>query len=147
MSAAIQVDEGFENVLENLDADDPLLQPKSSCSKISIEQRVAMINAKFYYAGGSCSNMFQLNTQQVCDLLERAIPSMDRSFSSTEYLRSMFPWPGSSELTIISVVSRYAALVRSKQYSKVKVVTWTQFGSSAEWLDAGDGILLEPPGR
>ncbi|EGZ26155.1 hypothetical protein PHYSODRAFT_297519 [Phytophthora sojae] len=65
VSAAIQVDEGFENVLENLDADDPLLQPKSSCSKISIEQRVAMINAKFYYAGGSCSNMFQLNTQQI----------------------------------------------------------------------------------
>ncbi|KAG2975780.1 hypothetical protein PC119_g22398 [Phytophthora cactorum] len=66
----------FEEVKENLDAEETLskgLDARSEDGVLLVFHRIAMIKAKYHYAGTSCRFMFAYEAEEVRKLLERAV--------------------------------------------------------------------------
>ncbi|TMW64761.1 hypothetical protein Poli38472_011641 [Pythium oligandrum] len=107
---AIKDDEVFQSVSQCLDA--PAVLPDEEMS------RAAMVESKYFYAGGSCRYMFHFRTATVATKLSDAVDSLNdaaivatsgqRSSSSINRLFGMFQRP--HDVGAVSpVISQYAA--------------------------------------
>ncbi|KAI3657466.1 hypothetical protein MP638_002729 [Amoeboaphelidium occidentale] len=83
---AVQHEDFFNNVRDKLDAGfdaeetsdaTASLAQGSSSAIVSIDRRRALIESKFYYAGGSCRYMFDFDTATVMEKLSTAIEKVD----------------------------------------------------------------------
>jgi DNA polymerase III delta prime subunit len=77
---AIAHDEFYQNVKKNLDSgiitgSNPEAMSKKRSRKNKLNVRYGMIESKFYFAGGSCRNMFDFNTQHVLSQINHAVES------------------------------------------------------------------------
>ncbi|POM80720.1 Crinkler (CRN) family protein [Phytophthora palmivora] len=107
---AIKDDEVFQSVSQCLDA--PAVLPDEEMS------RAAMVESKYYYAGGSCRYMFHFRTATVATKLSDAVDSLNdaatvatsgqRSSSSINRLFGMFQRPRVVG-TVSPVISQYVA--------------------------------------
>ncbi|KAH9084554.1 hypothetical protein Ae201684P_001796 [Aphanomyces euteiches] len=107
---AINDDEVFEMVSQNLDAPAVLTKKKTMT-------RAVMVESKYYYAGGSCRYMFQFNTETVATKLSDAVDALDdakndatsgqRSSLSINRLSGMFKRPNDVG-AVYPVISQYA---------------------------------------
>ncbi|POM66060.1 Crinkler (CRN) family protein [Phytophthora palmivora] len=107
---AIKDDEVFQSVSQCLDA--PAVLPDEEMS------RAAMVESKYYYAGGSCRYMFHFRTATVATKLSDAVDSFNdaatvatsdqRSSSSINRLFGMFQRPRVVG-TVSPVISQYVA--------------------------------------
>ncbi|KAH9113896.1 hypothetical protein AeMF1_011984 [Aphanomyces euteiches] len=96
----------FESASQYLDA--PVL----------LRNRVAMVESRYYYAGGFCRNMFHFNTETVATKLSDAVDALDdannvatsgqRSSFSINRLFGMFKQPNDVG-AVYPVISQYAA--------------------------------------
>ncbi|EGZ27628.1 hypothetical protein PHYSODRAFT_293418 [Phytophthora sojae] len=107
---AIKDDEVFQSVSQCLDA--PAVLPNEEMS------RAAMVESKYYYAGGSCRYMFHFRTATVATKLSDAVDTLNdaatvatrgqRSSLSINRLFGMFKRPD-WEGTVSPLISQYAA--------------------------------------
>ncbi|KAE8893361.1 hypothetical protein PF005_g23027 [Phytophthora fragariae] len=115
---AIKDDEVFQSVSQYLDA--PAVLPDEEMS------RGAMVESKYYYAGGSCRYMFHFRTANVATKLSDAVDSLNdaatvatrdqRSSSSINRLFGKFQRPHGGG-AVSPVISHYAATLISVKCS------------------------------
>ncbi|KAI3658397.1 hypothetical protein MP638_001397 [Amoeboaphelidium occidentale] len=71
---AVQYDEIYQSVKENLDI--AIDKEPNSSAYVSTNNQNALVESKFYYAGGNCELMFAYKTKELVSVLGQAIRSL-----------------------------------------------------------------------
>lgn len=127
----------FDSVKQYLDADDvSLLQ--ADAAQLTEEQKLSLLPAKYYYAGGSCRFMFSNSTKDVMEKLSIGLSMVgditpylngdvgDRSNQAINRLLGRLPEPGVEFTFRIFIISRYASLLFTQKMGPDKVLAYAE---------------------
>jgi len=131
----------FDSVKHYLDADDVSLL---EAAELTSEQKLSLLAAKYYFAGGSSRFMFSNSTDEVVEKLNKGLTSVadistylygdvgDRSIQAINRLLGRLPQPGRKFQFRIFIISRYASLLFTQKMGPEKVLTYAEHLSSLE---------------